>query len=156
MDVLVISNSTIKTETQECNRNACVNGTKCCSPLVPFTLNSGETLCFPPNTIIPTQNNIPSTTTTFATPTSTGSGGNGIWSEWSVSSCTQSCGLCGRVIKKRICQNGNTCIGESQQNTTQICGGPSLCPLGLGLPSCCEPAYRAIVDDEYRCILSTS
>uniref|UniRef100_A0AC35FE12 Uncharacterized protein n=1 Tax=Panagrolaimus sp. PS1159 TaxID=55785 RepID=A0AC35FE12_9BILA len=138
-------NST-KTETQECNRNVCPSGTKCCSPLIPFTLSSGEVLCYPPTVNI-------TTPTTTSTPTTTV--GTGIWSEWSVASCTGTCGLCGRVIKKRVCQSGTTCTGESQMNTTQICGGPSLCPLGLGLPSCCEPSYRAIVGDQYQCILSS-
>uniref|UniRef100_A0AC34FTB7 Thrombospondin type 1 domain protein n=1 Tax=Panagrolaimus sp. ES5 TaxID=591445 RepID=A0AC34FTB7_9BILA len=134
------------TETQACNRNACSTGTKCCTPLIPFTLSSGEILCYPPtlNVSIPTTP-APATTTV----------GTGGWSEWSVASCTASCGLCGRVIKKRVCQSGTTCIGESQMNTTQICGGPTLCPLGLGLSSCCAPAYRAIVGDEFRCILSS-
>uniref|UniRef100_A0AC34G1L8 Uncharacterized protein n=1 Tax=Panagrolaimus sp. ES5 TaxID=591445 RepID=A0AC34G1L8_9BILA len=144
------SNSTATTETQACNRNACATGTKCCSPLIPFTLSSGEVLCFPSTVNITAP---PPTTTTAATPTAPTTPGAGSWSEWSVASCTESCGLCGRVIKKRVCQNGSSCVGESQQNTTQICGGPNLCPLGLGLPSCCEPANRAIVGDEYRCVL---
>uniref|UniRef100_A0AC34GFF4 Uncharacterized protein n=1 Tax=Panagrolaimus sp. ES5 TaxID=591445 RepID=A0AC34GFF4_9BILA len=64
--------------------------------------------------------------------------------------CTANCGLCGRVVMRRVCRSG-TCPGANTMTSTTRCGASSFCAFGLGLPSCCEPAKRAIVNGVLTC-----
>uniref|UniRef100_A0A914XVS9 Uncharacterized protein n=1 Tax=Panagrolaimus superbus TaxID=310955 RepID=A0A914XVS9_9BILA len=178
--------SSSTSESQPCNRIACATGTQCCTPLIPFTLSSGEILCYPPSTVIPTETTTTTTaattattttaattatatitattatatitatgtttpTTTVAATTTTTKSLTG-WTEWGASSCTASCGLCGRIVMRRICLGGS-CTGISVMNSTQTCGEAGLCPAGLNLPSCCTPAVRSIVNSAFTCAI---
>uniref|UniRef100_A0AC35GV23 C6 domain-containing protein n=1 Tax=Panagrolaimus sp. PS1159 TaxID=55785 RepID=A0AC35GV23_9BILA len=162
-------------ETQPCNRIACATGTQCCSPLIPYTLASGETLCYPPSTVFPTETTAATTTatgtttaiatttiagttaatTTVATTTVSTTVATSGWTEWAASSCTASCGLCGRITMRRVCLSGN-CAGISVLNSTQSCGASTLCPAGLNLPSCCAPAVRAVVNNLIACAIPSN
>uniref|UniRef100_A0AC34QNR7 Uncharacterized protein n=1 Tax=Panagrolaimus sp. JU765 TaxID=591449 RepID=A0AC34QNR7_9BILA len=108
-------------ETLPCNTEMCTTGTPCCTGSLKL-MSNGDLVCVNGTS-------------------------EGIWTEWVVFGCSDTCGLCGKVQRTRICRTG-VCSGDKIQNTTESCGN-SLC--GIGRPSCCAPAVRSLVGTAFVC-----
>ncbi|KAE9549612.1 hypothetical protein FO519_007171 [Halicephalobus sp. NKZ332] len=126
-------------DTTACNRQACPSSPQCCVGTAQNTTASNFCL----GTGATPASSLTTTTTTSA---------SGVWSAWSDSGCTDTCGLCGMTMQTRTCISGS-CTGSSTQNSTTPCP-TNPCGVGQGKPACCSPATTGVSGGQIACVIN--
>ncbi|KAK0404848.1 hypothetical protein QR680_017663 [Steinernema hermaphroditum] len=120
------------TETGYCDQQVCSSGNGCCAPFSKTVNVNNDPICLQGGTMPPCNP-------------------EGLWSEWSSTACSDTCGLCGVMQRTRTCvseADGCPCKGPSAEGTESCASELCLHPRR----PCCENAKMGVENRRIVCV----